>query len=206
LRTRPISAQRKIKGENFVFHKQVLSTCTVILAGLLAIGSTARAQEVSTPKYEVGLNYSWLHVNAASDDYERTGNGGSGYFEYNVNSIVGLVGDFGGYANTRQGLDDRLLTYMFGPRFNWRHARLTPYVQFLFGGAYLWSGANYGTTKNSFATAAGGGLDYRLTDHIALKPIQVEYVMTQINSTSGFGSHQNDIRYSAGVVLRLGSK
>ena len=145
-------------------------------------------------------------MNAASDNYERTGNGGSGYVEYNLNSMVGLVGDFGGYANTRQGLDDRLLTYMFGPRFNWRHARLTPYVQFLFGGAYLWSGANYGTTKNSFATAAGGGLDYRLTDHIALKPIQVEYVMTQINSTAGFGSHQNDIRYSAGVVLRLGSK
>jgi hypothetical protein len=30
--------------------------------------------------------------------------------------------------------------------------------------------------------------------------------MTQIDSTSGFGSHQNDVRYSAGVVLRLGNK
>jgi hypothetical protein len=28
--------------------------------------------------------------------------------------------------------------------------------------------------------------------------------MTQIDSTKGFGSHQNDVRYSGGVVLRFG--
>ena len=50
------------------------------------------------------------------------------------------------------------------------------------------------------------GVDYRLTDHIAIKPFQVEYLMTQLNSTDGFGSHQNGVRYSAGVVFRLGSK
>ena len=145
-----------------------------------------------TPKYEVGLSYSGLHVNAGNFDNQRNGNGGSGYFEYNLNRTVGLVADFGGYANTSH--DNRLLTYMSGPRFNWRHSRLNPYVQFLFGGAYLWNGPQYSTTQNAFATAAGGGLDYRLTDHIALKPIQVEYVMTQLNSTNGFGSHQNDVR------------
>jgi opacity protein-like surface antigen len=94
---------------------------------------------------------------------------------------------------------------MFGPRFNWRHSRLTPYVQFLFGGGYVWNGPT-STTQNSFATAAGGGVDYQLTDHIAIKPIQVEYVMTQIDSSRGFGSHQNDVRYSGGVVFRFGSK
>ena len=58
--------------------------------------------------------------------------------------------------------------------------------------------------QNAFAMAAGGGLDYSLTKHIALKPIQVEYLMTQIDSTKGFGSHQNDVRYSGGVVFRFG--
>ncbi len=83
------------------------------------------------------MNYSWLHVNSANQDLQRTGNGGSGSFAYNINNLVGLVADFGGYANTR--INDRLLTYMFGPRFSWRHARLTPYTQFLFGGAYVWN-------------------------------------------------------------------
>ena len=47
---------------------------------------------------------------------------------------------------------------------------------------------------------------YFLTDHIALKPIQVEYIMTQIDAANGFGSHQNDVRYSAGVVFRFGQQ
>jgi hypothetical protein len=190
-----------------VLHKQALLGFISILAISVALGTTADAQEISTPKFEVGVNYSWLHVNSANFDLQRTGNGGSGYFEYNVNKTVGLVADFGGYANTRTGIDDKLLTYMFGPRFNWRHSRLTPYAQFLFGGGYVWNNpAGVSTTQNAFATAAGGGLDYQLTNHIAIKPIQVEYVMTQIDSARGFGSHQNDVRYSAGVVFRVGAK
>ena len=173
-----------------------------VLAAVLASGAVLSAQE-GTPRYEVGLNYSWLHVNSANQDRQRTGNGGSGSFAYNINNVVGLVADFGGYANTR--IDDRLFTYMFGPRFSWRQSRLTPYVQFLFGGGYVWNDLDAtSTTQNAFAMAAGGGLDFTLTKHIALKPIQAEYVMTQIDSTKGFGSHQNDIRYSGGVVFRFG--
>ena len=196
-----------------MFNKQALFAFASILAVFLTFGVSANAQETSTPKYEVGVNYSWLHVNSANYDYQRTGNGGSGYFVYNLNRTIGLVGDFGGYANTRTGINDKALTYLFGPRFTWRHQRLNPYVQFLFGGAYAWSGPDSNSnTQNSFATAAGGGLDYVLTKHIAIKPIQVEYVTTQFDSaslggsTKGFGSHQNDVRYSGGVVFRFGEK
>src|SRR6266852_26541 len=180
-----------------------MKACKFVL-GVFLVCAVMSAQE-ATPKYEVGVNYSWLHVNSANYDYQRTGNGGSGYFEYNLNKTLGLVADFGGYANTRTGIDEKLLTYMFGPRFNWRHSRLNPYVQFLFGGGYAWSGPT-STTQNAFATAAGGGLDYSLTKRIAIKPIQVEYVMTQIDSARGFGSHQNDVRYSGGVVFRFGGE
>lgn len=188
-------------------YKRTLITCSSVLGLVLTFTALANAQEVTTPKLEVGLNYSWLHVNSANYDLQRTGNGGSGYVEYNVNKTFGLVADIGGYANTRTGINDKLVTYLFGPRFNWRHSRLTPYAQFLFGGGYVWNNpAGVSTTQNAFATAAGGGLDYNLTGHIAIKPIQVEYVMTQINSAQGFGSHQNDVRYSAGVVFRIGEK
>jgi len=56
------------------------------------------------------------------------------------------------------------------------------------------------------------GLDYNLTKRIAIKPIQVEYVMTQFDSaklggaTKTFGNHQNDVRYSGGVVVRFGER
>jgi peptidoglycan-associated lipoprotein len=183
----------------------------IALAATLLYGAALSAQEVQVPKVEIGLNYSWLHVNSANYDYQRTGNGGSGTFEYNLNKTIGLVGDFGGYANTRKGIDDKALTYLFGPRYNWRHSKLNPYVQFLFGGAYAWSGPN-NTTQNAFATAAGGGLDYNLTHRISIKPVQVEYVMTQFDSArlgpvdGHFGDHQNDVRYSAGVVIKFGGE
>src|SRR5580700_7913021 len=115
-----------------------MKACKFVLGALLLSAVAASAQEIATPKVEVGLSYSWLHVNSANFDYQRTGNGGSGYFEYNLNRTIGLVGDFGGYVNTRTGINDKALTYLFGPRFNWRRSRLNPYGQFLFGGAYAW--------------------------------------------------------------------
>ena len=101
-------------------------------------------------------------------------------------------------------------SYMFGPRLNWRMSRIVPYAQFLFGGAYEWGVVNatgISTTQNGFAMAAGGGIDVNITQHIAVKPIQVEYFMTQLPQlASNLNSVQNNLRYSAGVVFRFGSK
>src|SRR5215813_2359519 len=132
-------------------RKSAFLACASAFAAFLTSGSAAVAQEIATPKYEVGVNYSYLHVNSANGDLSRSGNGGSGYFEYNLNRTIGLVADLGGYANTSKGKNDRLMTYMFGPRFNWRHSKLNPYAQFLFGGAYLWNNPHYTTTQNAFA-------------------------------------------------------
>jgi hypothetical protein len=49
-----------------------------LLGVLLISGTILCAQEVEVPKYEVGLNYSGIHVNSANFDYQRNGNGGSG--------------------------------------------------------------------------------------------------------------------------------
>jgi hypothetical protein len=56
------------------------------------------------------------------------------------------------YANTRTGINDKALTYLFGPCFTLRHfARW-------FGGAHAWSGPNDPQqTQDSVASAAGGG-------------------------------------------------
>jgi outer membrane immunogenic protein len=188
-----------------------MKTVQFALATTLLYGAALSAQEVQVPRFEIGLNYSGLHVNSANDDYHHTGNGGSGSVDYNLNHTIGLVGDFGGYADTRKGIDDKEVTYLFGPRFNWRHSRLNPYVQSLFGGAHAWNSPS-NTTQNAFAMATGGGLDYNLTRHISIKPIQVEYLMTRFDSArlgpanGSFGDHQNDVRYSAGVVFKFGGE
>ena len=60
--------------------------------------------------------------------------------------------------------------------------------------------------QNGFAAAFGGGLDVRLTDHIAVKPFQMEYFMTRTPNIWSANNPQNNIRYSAGMVFRLGTK
>jgi hypothetical protein len=178
-------------------------------AGVLVLSATfVNAQETSTPAVEVGVNYSFIHRNSEQGRNSYGENGGSGYFEYNLNRTIGLVGDLGGYDSGNVGR--QTFSYMFGPRLNWRMSRVVPYAQFLFGGGYEWGVVNstgISTTQNGFAMAAGGGVDVNITQHIAVKPIQVEYFMTQLPQlATNLNSAQNNLRYSAGLVFRFGAR
>src|SRR6266481_1714419 len=145
----------------------------------LAFGTVASAQEhATTPVAEVGVNYSFARINPGGSTPSFNQNGGSGYVEYNINRVVGVVADLGAYHNGPvNGINDNTtFSYLFGPRFNWRMSRVTPYVQTLVGGARLSSFVNpLANSENVFATALGGGVDVQLTKHIAVKPVQVEY-------------------------------
>jgi opacity protein-like surface antigen len=179
------------------------------IAGMLFLSGTfVQAQEESTPTVEVGLNYSFVHRNNEQFTTSYGENGGSGYFAYNVNRTFDLVADLGGYDSGNY--NRQTFSYLFGPRVNLRKSRIVPYVEFLFGGAYEWGVINstgISATQNGFATAAGGGIDINVTQHIAVKPIQVEYLMTQLPQlASNLNSAQNNLRYSAGLVFRFGPK
>ena len=190
---------------------------TVIFGAIVASGAAAYAQEVTTPQFETGLTYSFTRVNPGGNLTSYMANGGSGFVEYNLNHVVGLVADLGSnYIGNVNGfaIDNTTFTYLFGPRFNWRTSRFTLYAQTLVGGARFSNAydpaspaPSLGFSETTFAAAIGGGVDYRLTDHIAIKPIQLEYLMTQLPSTfANVNQVQNNLRYSAGIVFRLGSK
>jgi hypothetical protein len=49
-------------------------------------------------------------------------------------------------------------------------------------------------------------VDIAVTNHIAVKPIQVEYLLSEVSPQGGPNFAQNNLRYSAGIVFRLGSK
>ena len=190
---------------------------TFMLGAICISGFSAFAQEASTPVVETGFNYTFTRINPGGNLGSYNANGGSGYVEYNLNRVVGLVADLGANnVNSINGLpiNNTTFTYLFGPRFNWRLSRFTPYVQTLVGGARFSNAYNaassspvLGISENSFAAALGGGVDFKLTNHIALKPIQVEYLMTQLrDSVTNVNQVQNNLRYSAGVVFTFGSK
>lgn len=190
---------------------------SVHIGAVLLFAVAAFAQESGVPKTELGFNYSLAHLTSTPRGTDITSNGGSGYFVYNINSVLGAVADFGAYHNGSQHgsfNSDTTFTYLFGPRFSWRRwSRITPYTQFLFGGARISAsianpaGSAYSADQNNFALAAGGGIDISVTRHVAVKPVQVEYLMTEASNFAGNQGHvQNGLRYSAGVVFRFGER
>jgi outer membrane immunogenic protein len=188
----------------------------LLFASVFASAVVATAQESApTPKAEVGLNYSYTRVNPGNGLGSYNANGGFGDVEYNINKTLGVVAELGGsYTGTGGGLqlNNTSFEYLFGPRINLRHGRFNPYAQALFGGQRLSNGWNpsaadprLGASQNNFAMAFGGGLNYTVNDRFAVRPFQLDYFATRIAPPNN-SYLQNDLRYSAGVVFRFGSK
>jgi outer membrane protein OmpA-like peptidoglycan-associated protein/opacity protein-like surface antigen len=179
-----------------------------------------------TPRYELFLGYTYVPTKSAGNRIAWL-SGGSTSFAINANRYLGFVADFGGFHANKFGpgappaggeapASGDVFTYMFGPRLSFRHDRVTPFVQALFGGAHasavtLNGCSGIGCTplpsENSFAMTAGGGLDITLHRSVALRLFQVEYMMTRFmdpTSSAGQKATQDDLRVSAGIVFRFG--
>jgi hypothetical protein len=199
------------------------------MASMSSAAAFSAGPNAGTPKIELFLGYSYLRAVPAPDAGNRLVwlNGGSASIAYNLNRYLGLVADFGGYTNSEvlftgaynstievNNQDGGVLTYLFGPRFSYRrHERFTPFAQVLFGGAHAseitLANCTFSCTllpeQNTFALAAGGGLDVKVRRHIAIRVIQAEYLMTRFQDyTTGTTAMQNDMRLSAGIVFRFG--
>ena len=176
---------------------------------LLLAALPAAAQD--TPKAEVSVGYSYIRTNPATPGIDSFNmNGGSASVAGNFNNWLGVVGDFGGYKVGKiNGVDVNATTYtyLFGPRVSWRgNDRITPFAQVLFGGAHIRASA-FGLTgsENAFALSAGGGVDVKVNDWLAIRPVQFEYLHTRFDE--GFGNdRQHSFRYTGGIVLRFGKK
>jgi len=103
-----------------------------------------------TPRIEWFMGYSYLRAVPELAEGNRLVylNGGSTSVALNFNRYFGIVGDFGGFNDTRllltgAGLsaNDQIdkgtvFTYLGGPRLSFRHDRVTPFVQVLAGGVH----------------------------------------------------------------------
>ena len=105
-----------------------------------------------------------------------------------------------------------MFTYLFGPQFNLAFGKSRLFGETLFGGAYTNAYANFfkadgltslAPSKNGFAMAIGGGLDYQVADYVALRPIQFDYFLTRYEWKQIGINNQSNFRYQAGVVFRF---
>ncbi len=198
------------------------------LASMAAAMPYSAGLNIGTPKVELFLGYSYLQgvPKLAAGNRLVWLNGGSASIAYNFNRYLGIVADVGALTNSQvkfQGAytstvdvnnaNVNVVTYLFGPRFSFRHDRITPFVQVLFGGAHanavVLTPCTFSCTllpsESGFAMTAGGGLDIRVHHHFAIRVIQAEYMMTRFQDyTTGATATQNDMRLSSGIVFRFG--
>jgi peptidoglycan-associated lipoprotein len=160
---------------------------------------------------EVSFAYSYLRSNANPGQCGCFNmNGGDTEAALHVYRGWSAVADFSG-ENTGsvnhgvQGLS--LISFTAGPRFAFTfHRRFAPFAQGLFGAAHGFNSyfpvtAGPTGTATSFAMFAGGGFDVRIARHLAFRPIEADYFLTRL--PNGVNGAQNNLRLSAGVVLRI---
>jgi hypothetical protein len=76
--------------------------------------------------------------------------------------------------------------------------KLTPFAEALFGASHRNdSTAGFSQSDTSFATALGGGVDYRLIHGIGWR-VQADMLQTRF-----FSGTQNNFRLSTGIVLHF---
>ena len=170
---------------------------------MLPLAEIAGAQVPTSGNLFFG--YSYYNTNLTGGRISL--NGWEGSIEGKVLPFIGLVGDFSGHygsessANcTAPRLDCGAFNgnssqyhFLAGPRVSASVGKVRPFAELLVGATHV----NIATTSTSFATAVGGGLDYRVFRVLAWR-FQVDYVHTHL-----FALPQDNLRFSTGIVLRF---
>jgi opacity protein-like surface antigen len=188
---------------------------SVAVGSLLLLPWPALASEAS--RFDLYGGYAQLRSDVPPRVLlDRGSQGWGAAVAVNVNGWLGLEGAAGGHYGSaiHTGLAGPSFTggsmmptvyyFLAGPELTFHLGdRVAPFVHALFGVARERvgdMGVDFVTpdSRTGFASEWGGGLDVTLHDRWALRLIEADYLRT-----SALGTRQDDVRLSAGIVLRL---
>ncbi len=170
-----------------------------------------------TPKYEIAGMFQY--VNFCPCSFKNWNSfGATGSFTYNANKYLGLNAEYGAYHFSRSifvlngtdytstSITGSFQTWLFGPRLNLRRFdHFVPFVEFMVGAARGGPQVTGSNTQNTFALAAGGGVDVVLLKNLSWRFFQADYLMTNFTGPlMNPQGRQNNFRIGSGLVLRWG--
>lgn len=201
----------------------------VLVAFALAVFSgSASAQHLG----ELSANYSYLHYEPLNNASSLNLNGGGGSAVLYFAGFFGLKAEFQAYAGQDLNFSyppgsvrcplgcagtahANLYNANFGPVIKLRIKRLQPFFEAMAGAAHTnfyaqvnqhCVGCITSATPANWAAVVvlGGGLDLKVTRHFAVRPVEVNYLLTRFVNvyTSGY-NNQNNFRYQAGLVFEF---
>ena len=193
----------------------------VFCAGLAAASPSRGAAQATAPDAEVYAGATKLYGDVSGNEFDDGGGevSATGY----VNRIVGVEADFARFVFNAPMVPvfANHAMLLFGPHFAWHgDPRISPFGHVLLGvtrGAV--SGPNYTVIERSaFTLGVGAGFDVKVWRFLWLRPIQADYLREPFPAVpvsltgvapplrSLYSSYlQNNLRLSAGLVVRFGS-
>lgn len=155
---------------------------------------------------EVFGGYSFLSVDGNGTSRESF-NGWEASGALNLLRRLAVEADLSGYykgLGTVQGVDVNAHDYLFaaGPRLNWKPLFLHSLIGVDHATASTSGPAStVSVSQNAFAAVLGGGIEWNLSRHWAIRP-SVDYVLTRHGIPTAVT--QNDIRLGVGLAYGFG--
>lgn len=183
----------------------LVALAAVLLAGL------AVAQVPTSGNIYAGFSFENTDWSGLDSSLNRPNlHGWEGSLEGQIFPHIGIVTDFSQHFGSQSftqltpngpvtaNVTGHGWEILFGPRVSIPVGNFTPFAEAMAGIAHITNGGTLPSSSNtSFATALGGGLDYRLIRPLAVR-VEVDYLNTRFYSTT-----QNALRFSTGLVLRF---
>jgi hypothetical protein len=187
----------------------------LMLGSYTLSAQTTPANDVNPPKAEIFVGYENIHLSSnfqgasSSNNLNGWATSLTGYFTEHI----GGTAEFSAQYGTYNGAGTDLYTTLFGPSFRSKlkgvgSRPVTVFGRALFGTTAGSSGETPGGifaasgTVRLFTMAFGGGMDINLNRHIAIRPVQLDYVYMRApidNQTV----HSNGFRYMPGVIFKF---
>jgi len=177
-----------------------------LLSLVLMLSALAVARD--EPKLEAFGGYSWITTSLLQDTgFLEAREGLSGWnssLTWNTTHNLGFVAEFSGFAGTPSqsgtGVTTRYYSFLAGPKITHHNHtdKVEVFVHQLFGTSHATLNSNSRSLSTSgFSLAAGFGIDFVVRRHVALRPVEVDYTISQLAPHS-----QNQFRVSAGILYR----
>ncbi|MCI0628126.1 MAG: porin family protein [Acidobacteria bacterium] len=150
------------------------------------------------PKVEVFGGYSYANLDLSGN--RDSAHGWHASITGNPHKNFGLEGDVSGHYGSLFGSDYQSYLLMVGPRVAGRFDKVTPWGHTLVGvNHFRPSGL---TNENSLAWAVGGGVDINANERVAVRMIQLDYFLVNLDSVALGNDNLHNMRLSFGVVLK----
>jgi opacity protein-like surface antigen len=173
-----------------------------LVPAILLVCATARAQETQTPDWELAGGFSYARMNLSGTSSSFGMNGGTGSISENLNNWFGGRFELNAWGTTLSNTKVTAQTFTYGPVLSYRKMRsATLFAEGRFGAIHASEGL-FGISESAskFAMALGGGLDYKVGKHAAIR-FQGDYLLTRF-----LNARQDNIQVSSSLVIYLGKK